>query len=88
MPNNKLTRIEVIDWTTASRFGEARVFTHRDDSSSLIPQLQDNGKTLKVFIVDSEEATRRLSISKEEHDAKGKCSNPFCQYCGKGNDDK
>ena len=63
---SKVTRLEVIDWTKNKRYGGARAFVHRDEKTSVIQQLQDQGRTLKLFITDNEEAKKRLNIDKPD----------------------
>ena len=42
----KLNRVEVIDWKS----GDGRVYSHWDNTSNIWLDLQDNERTLKVFI--------------------------------------
>lgn len=47
------TRVECIDWTKAKKFGGGRVFTVMDANIDITTDIQDDGRTLKVFIQDS-----------------------------------
>ena len=52
MNTEKVTRIEVVDWAHASDF--ARLYTRYDVSVEL--SLQDEGRTLKVFLRENDDA--------------------------------
>jgi len=56
MNTNKVNRVEVIDHTKiAKEFGEfGRVFTKWEDDIEVEISMQDNDRTLKVFIKDRE----------------------------------
>ena len=47
---SKVTRVEVIDHTNPVEHGGGRAFTFRDDNAKVETMLQDDGRTLKVFI--------------------------------------
>jgi hypothetical protein len=46
MNKNRITRVELVDWKTPA----GRVFVHREEDSDISFDLQDDGRTLKVFI--------------------------------------
>lgn len=50
--SDKITRLEVIDWTKDSKFGGGRVFVAWDDTIVLEGALQDDDRTLKIFLKD------------------------------------
>lgn len=51
-----LTRFELIDWRATSPFQGRRFVTWREDQPiSIGVSVQDDGKTVKVFIMDREE---------------------------------
>lgn len=52
MRDRELNRFELIDWTENSRFGGGRVKVIWGKDISIIYELQDDGRTLKVFIRD------------------------------------
>lgn len=45
-------RVEIIDWTKDNRFGGGRVFVAWEDDIAVRQEVQDDGRTLKVFIED------------------------------------
>ena len=51
MNTEKVTRVEVIDHRRESK-EQGRVFTAWDDAMAIDLSLQDNGRTLKVFVYD------------------------------------
>lgn len=70
MPNikkspNGITRLEVIDWTKDSRKGGGRVLVIRDEDINIEVDVQDDGRTLKVFIKDAENGIINHAISQE-----------------------
>lgn len=50
---NHTNRIEVIDWTKNKRFGGGRVFVAWEEDITVETEVQDDGRTLKVFIKDA-----------------------------------
>lgn len=50
--SDKITRLEVIDCTKSSKFGGGRVFVAWDDTIVLEGALQDDDRTLKIFLKD------------------------------------
>lgn len=48
----KATRLEVIDWTENAKFGGGRQFAAYDEDLEFEFSLQDDLKTIKVFIKD------------------------------------
>jgi hypothetical protein len=53
---SKINRVEIIDWTDDDRLGGGRCFVHWDDETFADIDLQDDGRTLKVFIKTQKEA--------------------------------
>lgn len=52
---SKINRVEIIDWTDDDRLGGGRCFVHWDDETFADIDLQDDGRTLKVFIKTQKE---------------------------------
>ena len=50
MNTTKVNRVEVIDHTKSTSDGGGRVFIFREEGVSVSLSLQDEGRTLKVFI--------------------------------------
>lgn len=55
MPNTaqslgKVNRLEIIDHTKPAEEGGGRVFVKRDDNFTLGMDIQDDGRTLKIFL--------------------------------------
>jgi hypothetical protein len=50
MDTTKVTRVEVIDHTKSVENGGGRAYVFHDGSAKVDVQLQDEGRTLKVFI--------------------------------------
>ena len=50
MDTTKVTRVVVIDHTKDVLDGGGIVYSHRDDATSVDLSLQDDGRTLKLFI--------------------------------------
>lgn len=48
-----MNRVEIIDWTKRKRFGGGRVFTFWEANIDITYDLQDDDRTLKVFIQDT-----------------------------------
>lgn len=52
MDTSKVNRVEVIDHTeaTPTDFDRGRVFVKWEDKLKVVAELQDSGRTLKIFI--------------------------------------
>ncbi len=50
MDTSRVNRVEVIDHTKTVEAGGGRAYTFRQDGVSVTLALQDDGRTLKVFI--------------------------------------
>lgn len=50
MKTHKVNRVEVIDYTRSLEEGGGRAYVRWDDHLLISVELQDDGKTLKVFI--------------------------------------
>lgn len=48
-----MNRVEIIDWTEKERFGGGRVFVAWEEDIEIVTDIQDDGRTLKVFIKDA-----------------------------------
>lgn len=55
----EVNRIEVIDWTLTSLEGRAFVKWEKENFK-VSYDLQDNGKTLKIFLVDLSNKTKEV----------------------------
>ncbi len=49
---DKISRFELIDWTEKQRFGGGRIKTIWENDIKVEYDLQDDNRTLKVFIID------------------------------------
>lgn len=47
-----VTRLEIIDWTNDMKLGGGRNFIIWDKDIALEHQVQDKGRTLKIFVKD------------------------------------
>lgn len=50
--NDGMNRVEVIDWTKEEIFGGGRVFVAWRKDIEVVADIQDDGRTIKVFIKD------------------------------------
>ena len=66
-----ISRIEVIDHTEGKVQGGGRVFVHWDNRTEVSTELQDDSRTLKVFIRDRGDMEDRNDDSAKEELAQG-----------------
>lgn len=51
---SQINRIEVVDWSSVSKDGSAKTFVKWEDQPfNLMYDIQDKGRTLKIFIDDN-----------------------------------
>lgn len=58
MDTSKVNRVEVIDHTKSLEEGGGRAYVFWEDSAKVELSLQDEGRTLKVFIAKLEESKK------------------------------